>query len=631
MSQDKHPERGFMQSLVQLLLRVLEESGTLNSIDTSQDRKTILARYRTEGEAFLTITLASMTSDLYKALDQEKVTDDLFPSFKRRKGEKLPVFLGGFFRSVFDPVTGGLLDTSRQSKLAADVVRSMVQITGLLGKLFEQCSESRTLKALERYVENDAKVGYDNHFRRERLESLGLNEKSIRVGMHTLFGSSNSFANHMIRSGNLRPKHGPGSVADSLFGNEKWRQDPWPEELEAVFPFGEWAFNSWLNYLDEVDAGQVADPGEIMPVKVITVPKTQKTPRIIAIEPTAYQYMQQGVRGVLEKSYEIDHFAHTMMGYESQLPNQEMARKGSIDGTLATLDLSDASDLVSCELVDIAFTDWPALRQAILGTRSRLARVPVREDLLSLNKFASMGSALCFPVEAMMFSVMVLLGCRRVLNPRGTLGETKVLLEGKVRVYGDDIIVPVDCAQSVAAVLEAYGLRVNYAKSFWNGNFRESCGKEYWYGFDITYAKVRYRFPSLQKALSRDVESSVHTIAFRNNLREKSYFDTVEWIDNLLEKRLQGVFPIVGVDSPALGRHNDGQYQTDRYDSHLQKPLVKAYVVNVKSPKSNLEGYGALMKCLVKDSDLPNPDPEHLLRAGRPSALRLKLKYVSAC
>lgn len=619
-----------MNSLLQLLLRVLEESGTQCSIDTTQDRKTILSRYRTEGEAFLTITLASMVSDLYKALDQEEVTDNLFISFKRLKGTKLPVFLGGFFRSLFDPVTGGLLDASRRSPLAANVVRQFVQITGLLGKLFEQCNDKKTLQAFERYIENDAMVGYYNQLRPQRLESLGLTNQSIVVAMHTLFGKSNHQANLMIREGDLRPKHGPGSVADSLFGNEKWQQDPWPEELESIFPYGYWAFNSWLNYLDEVDAGHVADPGVVMPVKVITVPKTQKTPRIIAIEPTAYQYMQQAVRGVLEKSYEFDYFARKMMGYESQVPNQILAQKGSIDGSLATLDLSDASDLVSSDLVKLAFRDWPALQQAILGVRSTQARVPIREGSFPLNKYASMGSALCFPIEAMMFSCMVLLGCRRVLNPHGSLEETKRLLEGSVRVYGDDIVVPTNCAQSVAAVLEAYGLKVNYAKSFWNGNFRESCGKEYWYGFDVTYAKVRYRFPSLQNALSQDVESTVHTVAFRNNLREKCYFDTVGWIDQLLETRLNGVFPIVGPNSPALGRHEDGRFVVDRFDRDLQKPLVKAYVVTAKPPKSNLDGYAALMKCLVNDSELPNPDPEHLLRAGRPSSLRIKMRYVSA-
>lgn len=620
-----------MNSLLELQLRITEESGVLCSVDTMLDRKTIKHRFETEGEAFLTITLASCVKDLYKALDQGYVSPNLFPSFKRLKGRETPIFMGGFFDMLFDSGTGGLLPVAhRPSNKEASVVRAMVQIMGLNGKLFELCNDRRTAAALERYVENDRKVAALNETRSDRLSAIGLTDvTSIRLAMHVLFGKVNSFANQMISAEDFMPKHGPGATADRLTGNGKWRQPLWSEELETVFPQGRWLSNSWLNYLEMVDADQIRDPGVAMPVKVITVPKTQKTPRIIAIEPTSMQYMQQAIRMVLEKSIQSDFFAEQMMGYEHQEPNQVLARKGSINGSLATLDLSDASDLVSYELVMSAFHDWPALQQALSVTRSTQARVDGFEDQIPLSKFASMGSALCFPVEAMMFSSMVLLGCRMVLNPEGTLAETKHLLEGKVRVYGDDIIIPNDCAQSVIEVLEAYGLKVNLDKSFWSGNFRESCGKEYWHGFDVTYVKLRHRLPSLQKSLNQDVPSTVHSVAFRNNLREKYYFDTVEWLDDVLGKRLKGVYPLVHRNSPALGRHHDFTYTVDSMDRNLQTPMVKAYVVSTESPSDKLDDYGALLKCLLNMNEVPSSDIKHLLRAGRPSSLRIKMKRVS--
>jgi len=537
-----------VNSLIDLLLEVLEESGTLCGIDTSQDRKTILARYQTEGESFLTITLPSIVKDLYRALDQEEVTPDLFASFKRIKGRKLPLFMGGFFEKLFDTESGVLTHVASENDLAAaeaaQVIRAIVQVTGLCGKLFEVCSDKRNQAAMERYIENDSTVRAFDMLRESKLAEQGLRKTDLRHIMHVLFGNVLKEANEAILREELKPHHGPGSTADRLLGNKKWQQPQWPERLEDVFPYGKWAYNSYLNYLDDVLNGRVEDPGPEVPVKVISVPKTQKTPRIIAIEPTHMQYMQQGVRGVLEKAIANDKFVTAMMGYSDQTLNQRLAREGSLTGALATLDLSDASDLVSFELVDYLFKDWPALRVALWATRSQQARV--LDQVIDLAKFASMGSALCFPIEAMVFSAITIAGIYAGLG-RNTKLEVLIRdLEGKVRVYGDDIIVPTEHAQSVVDCLEACGLKVNRAKSFWSGYFRESCGKEYWRGFDVTYVKLRHRLPTLRKPLSEDSAAVVHTAAFANNLREgKCYTNVVALLDALMDKRLKGLYPLV--------------------------------------------------------------------------------------
>ncbi|DAD52138.1 TPA_asm: RNA-directed RNA polymerase [ssRNA phage Gerhypos.1_34] len=612
-----------MNSLLQLLLRVLEESGTQCGIDTTHDGKTIVSRVEAEGEEFLTITLPTFTKDLYTALDRGEVTPDLFEPFKRLKERKLPIFLGDFLGLVFDPDSGRLLDTPDGGRQAAVAIRCICQITGMLGKLFEQATPKRSLAALERYIENDARVAISTaDYDKDRM-------KQVKMAFMWLYGGPLHRAELDIRNGNLRPTHGPGSVADGLRGNAKWQQSAWPDRLEAVFPYGRWAFNSYLNYLDVLDDGQVADPGAEIPVKVITVPKTQKTPRIIAVEPTCMQYMQQGVRGVLEKHLFADHNANFAMGYLSQEPNQLLAKRGSIDGSVATLDLSDASDLVSFVLVEKLFASFPSLWEAIDATRSQEARIPELETIVTLRKFASMGSALCFPVESMVFSAIAFAA---VASARSTPNRWRALkgVTGKVRVYGDDIIVPSTLAQLVVDWLESFGLKVNHNKSFWTGKFRESCGKEYWNGFDVTYAKVRFRMPDPRATLSRNSESVVHTVAFRNTLREKGYLDTVEYLDGILEKLLKGVYPRVLPESPALGRHSNlSEIIPERWDTNTQSPLVMAYCVDVKSPSSKLDGYGALMKCLVHDGELPFPDPEHLLRAGRSSSLRIKKRWTS--
>nr|QDH90814.1 MAG: RNA-dependent RNA polymerase [Leviviridae sp.] len=617
-----------MESMLNLLLCTLEESGVYSGIDTTNDRKTIISRFEQEGDSFLTITMPSIVKDLYRALDDKKVTPGLFPSFKRKRGEMLPVFLGGFFRVLFDPYTGLSRDYA-DAGLASAAVRHIIQISGLCGKLFEQASPKRTAAALERYISNDAMVSSLDDIR-ERLLSLGIDVAMLRVAAHEVFGKVFNEINREIARENLRPHHGPGAVADKLFGNEKWQQPPWPARLEAVFPYGRWAYNSWLNYLDDLDNGNVADPGAEIPVKVITVPKTQKTPRIIAIEPTCMQYMQQALCGCYEEALRHDPVAYTLVGYDSQEPNQLLARKGSYDGSLATLDLSDASDLVSNELVDYVLTDWPHMRAAWQATRSQYALVNTEGGDISvaLRKFASMGSALCFPTESMIFLIITLLGISRVRDNSSSLSSLAKAMIGSVRVYGDDIIVPTNCAQSVVDTLEACGLKVNRAKSFWNGNFRESCGKEYWNGVDVTYVKLRHQLPTLQRDLSKDVDSTIHTVAFRNNMLSHGRLEVVRYLDLILEKRLNGCFPVVYSTSSALGRHDESGHQPARIDSNLQRPLIKAYVVSAVSPISRLDGYAALNKCLVNDSELPILDPDHLIRSGRPVALRLKLRWV---
>ena len=620
--------------MLPLLYIVLEESGTICGIDTTQDMKTILRRFENEGDEFLTITLPSFARDLYRALADEKVTPDLFLPFGRLKGCKLPKFLGGFLSNIFDPDSGDMLDIASESTLAVDSIRSLVQISGLLGKLHDQASPKRTAAAMHRYISNDARVGeYDRVSINKRLGELDFGDFSIsdlRISLWMYFGDFLNDLERVIANGDVVPSHGPGAVVEKLRGNAKWRQPAWSERLEEVFPFSRWAFNSYLNYLDSLDADQVAEPGAELPVKVISVPKTQKTPRIIAVEPVSMQYMQQALRNAFERTLERHSTAYALIGYKSQIPNQNMALQGSLDGSLATLDLSDASDLVSNDLVCYLLNEWPHFLEAIQATRSQTAIVNLgngEKTLVSLNKFASMGSALCFPIEALVFATIVLTGVRKESISHGGKASLKEVLP-MVRVYGDDIIVPVNCAQSVVALLEACGLKVNTNKSFWTGRFRESCGKEYWNGHNVSYTKVRFQLPTLSKSLDRDVDSTVHTVALRNNFWNQGWFRVVEFLDKCLDKRLNGVYPCISPTSSALGRFSFEDLTVDRTDIWQQRPMVRAYTVNVNPPESFLDGYGALMKCLTKTSELPNPDVRHLLRGGRPAALRIKLQYV---
>jgi hypothetical protein len=113
--------------------------------------------------------------------------------------------------------------------------------------------------------------------------------------------------------------------------------------------------------------------------------------------------------------------------------------------------------------------------------------------IVELNKFATMGSALTFPVQSVVFFVLT---AAAVVYSRGLRPTDWALACGSVQVYGDDIVVPVDALDSLRALLSAVGLKVNVSKTFSGRNFREACGIEAFRGYDCTPAKPRHLFDS---------------------------------------------------------------------------------------------------------------------------------------
>jgi len=378
-----------------------------------------------------------------------------------------------------------------------------------------------------------------------------------------------------------------------------------------------WMYPNYLSALEEPYGNvDIREPGAELPVRVITVPKTLKTPRIIAIEPTHMQYMQQSLLAEIVPRLESSSLIGSMIGFTDQLPNRELARKGSYDGSLATLDLSEASDRVSNQHVLELFRPWPSLSEAVQATRSRKADIP-GHGVKRLAKFASMGSALCFPVESMVFLTIIFMAIGRVLNTPVT-PKLVSQFRGSVRVYGDDIIVPVRFANSVASTLELLGYKVNANKSFWTGKFRESCGGDYYDGQWITPIRVRRVLPQ-QRQHSDEV---VSTTALRNQLYKAGYWRSVRYLDSLLEEILGGVFPAIEDTSDAVGRHTYLPVSGTSMCPDLQRPMVMAYRKKDKPRVDKLEGYGALMKFFLKSGETPLSEG-HLINAGRPLASRL--------
>jgi len=609
-----------------------EESAIRCCTSTTRDLKTVAGRIEHEGLSFLTITLPTFGKDFEKSLDLGYVDRRLFSSF-RRKAE-LPRFLGGFLDRVFDRDSGLLLTDP-----CIDSILAIRQLTLMFGKISLPCSDARTRKAMRGFVlcEQDVRDADAMRSTQQRADFRRISS--------LLFASMFTKIDSDIYHGDYWPKHGPGYTADRILGNQKYVPRTWTSRLDQIFRVEEMIIPN-SRYYDSLDQVDILEPGSETPVKVVSVPKTLKTPRIIAMEPVAMQYAQQSVLGLIRKYLEEDDSLSRLIGIPDQEPNQALAREGSLYGMLATLDMSDASDRVSNQLVREMFGPWPWLNKAVDASRSRKAEVP-DHGVIRLAKFASMGSALTFPVEAMVFLTMIFMGIERELNR--PLGRKDInYFCGKVRVYGDDIIVPVDYVHTVVQVLEDFGSRVNQGKSFWTGRFRESCGREYFAGQDVSIVRVRDLLPTQRQHATRFVS----LVAFRNQLYFAGYWQTCRWIDDLIRKVFRH-FPVVDSSSRVLGRHSFLGYESQRMDTQLHSPLVKGFVIKAQPPRDFLDEEGALLKCLlsmgqsIDDSSVPltpkmewrrrldraivptQADEDHLERAGRPKRVDIKLGWYS--
>lgn len=441
----------------------------------------------------------------------------------------------------------------------------------------------------------------------------------------------------------LVPRHGPGTTQEGVRGNAKFRFASWPSRLEKSFPYAEFGIASIRNFDYEVGLFQVSQPSpkDETPVRVVFVPKTQRTPRVIAIEPVCMQYMQQAIATWLRPR--IEHscpYTSGRVNFTRQDVNATLARTASREGHLATLDMSEASDRVSARLVWHMLRSVPDFRRQVFACRSSRAELPSGVKI-PLRKFASMGSALCFPIESLAFFVAIVSSRLHRAGVRPSPATIRKYCTG-VYVYGDDLIVPTDEAPSVCNDLESFGFKVNTHKSFWTGKFRESCGMDAYDGVDVTPVYVRRLIP----ADRTDSHGVASTVALANQFYLKGYWQSAKYL-RLVAEKLLGELPSISLVSfRLLERVIEGSTNTNRgsaglgwisfsnaesfngWHRHFQCLKSKRWVVEAIRRRDHLDGDAALLKCFgVIGNDAISPT--HLRESVRFGNLALKRRWIT--
>lgn len=486
--------------------------------NVAADIVVIRNRFENEGMSFLTITLPSFGDAFDKALADGYLSP--IPSFRGwQRGRALPAFLQGLLRLVFSYENGQILENP-----SVEAIRFVRQICRFFKKVLLPCSEHRTNAAFERYVQNDQNVyGFDQF-------PECHNDLSIVAGY--LWSDLEVLSRDLYCA---RVRHGTGATAERLSPNKRYSIKQWPKRGEHLFPLS-WFCAHREDATDEFESISILDEIDESPARVVSVPKTLKTPRIICVEPSYMMVRQQSVLLKLVEWLESGRLGFKSIGFTDQTVNKEWARLGSLDGSLATIDLSDASDLVSLDFVKAMFKTCPTFLEYLLESRTSSSRLP-DGSLVKLRKFASMGSALCFPIEAMAFFTIVITA---MIKDSGRSVTRKRIRDcaRTVRIYGDDIIIPTRNVDSVVRFLSLYGMKVNKSKSYYTGFFRESCGGDYYRGHDVTpvYCRRLWTTGTLRKP-----EVAASTFSLANQLYEKGYWMACSVVRDDIDKTFKHV------------------------------------------------------------------------------------------
>jgi len=578
-----------IQIITALLHDVFETHGEVfNCKSRRLTLEKVNERRASEGVGFLTKTLPCLGKALERALSSNTPLDANLLGFDALEESKLPRFLGELFGLVLDSSGVPLQEPS------ALAIRSLMDILYCFYKYelpYTPELEQQVVAAFEE-TERDLLTN------EKTLAAIGLQvseciDRGDRVDSSTEPHAVARKARLLLQElfayfdpTDIKPKHGPGAVATK---QQLWDKYLWTNISAAItesYPQDAYFYASQGHVCDHLSAfGLVGEAS--LPARVILVPKDARGPRLISCEPVDNQWIQQGLSQAVVKLVEAHPLTKWNVFFTDQGPNQRGALLGSSTGKYVTLDLKEASDRVSLDLVRLLFP--PHVVAPMEACRSTETTLPDGRRI-KLKKFAPMGSSLCFPIMALTIWA--------ILTAAAPDEDTRE----SILVYGDDVIGPTAFAEDAMKQLETFGLKINRSKSCTSGFYRESCGTNAFKGINVTPVRLRTVWND-----SRTPEVYESWIAYANSYSgrgsddiqfRRSYYN----VSNLIAEALHAIYGAIptmdmNLTCPSL-------YCV----SHEQKPLKtrtslrfqkKQYLVwELKSPVINqeMDGWSMLLR-----------------------------------
>jgi hypothetical protein len=516
-----------------------------------------------EGIGFLTKTLPRLGKHFDKVLTGACRMNSISCGFKPAPGCEYPMFMGELFQTVIAKDGNVLQDPDAQS------VRTLRLLMYCFYKYELPYNERQESKVLNDFCEAEKDLTDLSPFltqvknrictttrrrtptrlsspvkdRFDAWDTINGVVREARIALARVFSAFDCI--------NIVPRHGPGVVAIKQTLEDKFRWTNVSRRITDLYPFDAYFCASLGHVCDTYTKfSQLGDKDS--PARVLLVPKDSRGPRLISCEPVDFQWVQQGLSRAIVERVEKHPLTKGFVNFTDQETNRRLAFNASIDGKYSTLDLKEASDRVHLELVRLLFPEEITL--FLEGCRSRSTVLPDNKEL-ELQKFAPMGSALCFPIMALtIWSLLV--GYAPDADTRKS-----------IYVYGDDVIVPSGYAASAMAILELFGLKINHDKSCTQGFFRESCGMDAFRGVDVT--PVRFR-----TVMGQSPSPSIYTswISYANSLWDRgmteTYNEIVGWLVSIYG-------PIPGEDLFHTNPNLDKEKRESSFPCLRQSPFGK--------------------------------------------------------
>jgi len=569
---------------------------------------------------FLTKILPTLGKALDKGLVEGRVTraswqfkgDKVSKPYRPRllRGTELPQFCGELFIRIFEP--NGCL----RKQPCVRSVKMLRHICFLFYKYRLPYAEVTELQVLSEFEKTEAELS--------TITVPKLHDLQSRYGDTLATDRRHTWLNRQVRPSsvdivrearillsrvfayfdplNIHPRHGPGAVATKQKLSDKYRWTNVAAKITELYPFDAYFTASLGSVCDNYPTFSTLGE-KSLPAKVVLVPKDSRGPRLISCEPVDYQWVQQGLGEAIVELVESHPLTREVVHFTDQEPNRNVALIGSYDGRYSTLDLKEASDRVSLDLVRLLFPEH--ICAYLEACRSGSTELPDGR-ILKLEKFAPMGSALCFPIMALTIWAIL------------TAAAPNAHVREHMLVYGDDVIVPTAYAADAIEYLESFGLRINRDKSCTSGLFRESCGRDAFQGVDVTPVKLKTVW---SESPSAEVYSS--WIAYANSFWDRQMYCTYNAIvDGVREetplfrytktvvKGLLDLYPGIPSEDmtmscPSLRYLTEDQKpRVWRWNKHLQKREFHVRILRSPSVSQTIDGWSMLLRFFAESSDL---------------------------
>lgn len=604
------------------------------------DFKRLEKTVATRGVSFLMIDMPDACRVFDKALSSGRIDPSVLPhTFGMVVSGSGREFLLSLFEKVFSPFSG----RAWNDRIDATSVYFLRQVLSLAKKVRKECSDASISEEVAHFEKIDSclrspSLDWDcdepisSKLVKRRLSFLDGYRSSADlvstrdVAPRPLLSALDQVSRLVVSQfsefdwRDVRPKHGPGSVADARRGTDKYLFPHWPSKLECGFPYSYFAQHREDLHLEASLPCSLGEP----PARLLAVPKTLKGPRLIASEPIAHQYIQLGMMRWLREN--LPRPLRESINFLDQQPSRDACLRASKDGFFATVDLSAASDRLSCWTVERIFQTNRGLLDALHSCRTRslvncTGHGP--DFFIKLKKFAAMGSGTTFPVQSICYALM----CAAALAYEDGVslknGKHLRRLFRQIRVFGDDLLLPSRALPSLALLLAHCELKINVVKTHYAGRFRESCGMDAYMGYDVTPVYLR------DLGLGNTATALVSWIDVSNNAYSAGLFNLAEYMDSKIPQAQRKLIPLARTD---LGCLTLRCYTVDlpvgktRFNRDLQRDEVLGLSTEVSTVTGRRESYQNLLQYFVEE-----PDPETNWSAGWlvRNRLRLRKRWVS--